>query len=80
MKDIEESVRILRPEPGDLLVLKVDHFLTDDQRERLRQTLAPKFEAIGCKFVVLEGGIDVQLIKQAAVHDLALSTASAQAR
>jgi hypothetical protein len=60
------STNVLQPAGGDLLVLKIDGFLKSEQRERLRETLVPKFTSLGCQVVVLEGGMDVMLIKQAA--------------
>ncbi len=59
------SANFLQPAPNDLLVLKVDQYLSTQQHERMQATIVPMFAALGCKVVVLEGGMDVLLIEQA---------------
>lgn len=66
---VDVTANFLQPAPNDLLVLKVDQFLKTEQRERIRETVVPMFTALGCKVVVLEGGMDVLLIKQAKESD-----------
>jgi hypothetical protein len=62
---VNVSANILRPEPGDLLVLKVDVLLSEKQRGLLKEKVLCHFEELGCKAVVLEGGMDVLMIKKA---------------
>jgi hypothetical protein len=63
---VNVTANFLQPSPCDLLVLKVDAFLSAKQRELVESNIVPTFKALGCKVVVLEGGMDVLLIKQAA--------------
>ena len=59
------STNVMQPAPGDLLVIKVDQYLTVEQRDRFEAKLKPMFADLGCKMIVLEGGADVLLIKKA---------------
>lgn len=58
------STNVMQPAPGDLLVIKVDQYLTSSQRELFESKLKPLLSDLGCKMVVLEGGADVLLIKK----------------
>ncbi len=62
---VSVNANFLQPAPNDLLVLKVDTFLSAKQRELVESNLVPVFKALGCRVVVLEGGMDVLLVKQA---------------
>lgn len=59
------SANVLRPEKGDLIVLKIDTRLNDVQREKARATFEPMANELGCRFVALEGGFDLMLVSQA---------------
>jgi hypothetical protein len=52
--DVDLRANILQPSPGDLLILKVDVALTQEQRERIQATIMPWLEGMGCKTLVLE--------------------------
>ncbi|UST85782.1 hypothetical protein [Pseudomonas siliginis] len=60
------STNVMQPAPGDLLVIKVDQYLSTEQRERFEANLKPVFAGLGCRMVVLEGGADVLLIRKSA--------------
>lgn len=62
---VDVTANVLHPAPSDLLVLKIDAFLNTNQRETLKANLIPTLEAIGCKVMVLERGMDLMLVKQA---------------
>lgn len=59
------STNVLQPAAGDLIVLTVPSFLSNAQRDLIDQKIKPPFVELGCKFLVLEGGIDVLLVKKA---------------
>jgi hypothetical protein len=63
---VNVSANILHPAPGDLLVLKVESFLSSAQRDAIETKVKPLFAEFACKFLVLEGGSDVLLIKKPA--------------
>lgn len=54
---------VLSPEPGDVLVIKSREFLSQRQRDWLLQQVS-QFVPAGVKPVVLDGGVDLQLIKK----------------
>jgi hypothetical protein len=58
------NANVLKPAAGDLVVLKAPSFLSVAQRDKLNETLKPMFDGLGCKFLVLEGGFDLALIKK----------------
>lgn len=58
------STNVLQVAQGDLIVLKVGSWLSAAQRELIEQKFKPVFADLGCKLLVLEGGIDVALIKK----------------
>ncbi|KWV81436.1 hypothetical protein PFLL34_02478 [Pseudomonas fluorescens] len=62
---VNVNTNVMQPAPGDLLLIKVDQYLTAEQRDRFEAKLKPMFAALGCKMIVLEGGADVLLIKKA---------------
>lgn len=59
---------VFQPSPGDLIVLKFDGFLGVAQRQKVKDIYGPVFEELGCKFVVIEGGADLLLVKKAAAE------------
>ncbi|WP_010216624.1 hypothetical protein [Pseudomonas syringae group genomosp. 3] len=59
---------VFQPSPGDLIVLKFDGFLGEAQRQKVKDIYGPVFEELGCKFLVIEGGADLMLIKKAAAE------------
>ena len=61
---VNVSANIMHPAPGDLIVLKVESFLSRAQRDAVEANVKPLFAEFGCKFVVLEGGSEVLLIKK----------------
>jgi hypothetical protein len=63
---VSVSATVLQPAANDLLVLKVDAFLSAKQRELLENNLLPTLKGLGCKVMVLEGGMDLMLVKQVA--------------
>lgn len=73
------STNVMQPAPGDLLVIKVDQYLTTSQRELFEAKLRPLFADLGCKMVVLEGGAEVLLIKKSGAAPEASTTSAAQA-
>lgn len=73
------STNVMQPAPGDLLVVKVDQFLTESQRELFEAKFKPLFADLGCKMVVLEGGADVLLIKKSGAAPEASTTSAVQA-
>ena len=60
------STNVLQAAQGDLILLKVDGWLSAAQREQIDAKIKPVFAEFGCKFLVLEGGSDVVLIKKPA--------------
>ena len=58
------STNVIQPAPGDLIVVKVSQLLTVSQREMFTEMLKPALEPFGCKFLVLEGGADIMLVKK----------------
>lgn len=56
---------VLSPEPGDVLVIKSREFLSQRQREWLLEQVS-KFVPVGVTPVVLDGGVELQLIKRPA--------------
>lgn len=62
---VNGNTNVMQPALGDLLVIKVDQYLTAEQRDRFEAKLKPMFADLGCKMIVLEGGADVLLIKKA---------------
>lgn len=61
---VNVSANILHPAPGDLVVLKVESFLSSSQCDAVEASIKPLFTEFGCKFLMLEGGSDVLLIKK----------------
>ncbi|KPW39555.1 hypothetical protein ALQ08_00988 [Pseudomonas syringae pv. delphinii] len=50
------------------IVLKYDGFLGEAQRQKVKDIYGQVFEELGCKFLVIEGGADLMLIKKAAAE------------
>lgn len=65
MKDIEPKIYALTPRPGDLLVFKTDQIFSTAQREAFAAQVKPHVEALGCKAMLVDGVMDIVLIKQA---------------
>jgi len=63
MNEIEfvESVKVLEIKPGDLIVIKVPVLLTTMQYSRLKAHI--KNEYPDWKFVILDGGADIGIIR-----------------
>lgn len=59
---------VFQPSPGDLVVLKFGGFLGEAQRQKVKEIYRPVFEELGCKFLVIDGGADLMLIKKAATE------------
>ncbi|KTC60175.1 hypothetical protein [Pseudomonas savastanoi] len=62
------TANVFQPSPGDLIVLKFDGFLGAAQREMVQNKYGSVFEELGCKFLVIEGGADLMLVKKAAAE------------
>ena len=76
---VNVNTNVMQPAPGDLLLIKVDQYLTAEQRDRFEAKLKPMFAALGCKMIVLEGGADVLLIKKSGAAPEASTTSAVQA-
>lgn len=61
--DLAQSTNVLRPEKGDLIVMKFDSYLSRELREKVEATFKPLFTEFGCRFMVLEGGANLLLVK-----------------
>lgn len=59
------QANVLSPEPGDVIVIKSREFLSQRQREWLLLQVSQIVPA-GVKPVVLDGGVELQLIKKPA--------------
>ena len=59
--DQYESVRILRLQPGDVLVVRLDADITRQQAHDIRQELKPKFP--DNEVLVLGRGVDVEIFR-----------------
>lgn len=60
------STNVLQPDAGDMVALKVPSFLSQAQREMITEKIQPLFVEMGCKFIVLDGGSDMLLVKKPA--------------
>lgn len=62
LPDEIQEVRVLRLQPGDTLVLKVDAILNPSQRENLAEAVK-RFTPEGVKCMVLEKGFDLEVLR-----------------
>lgn len=59
------SANVLRPEKGDLFVLRFPLHLSSGQRDKVEATFSPMMAEFGCRLTVLDGGADLLLVKHA---------------
>jgi len=57
-----EEVRVLRPEPGDVIVFVTSKRLTMEQADQIREQAAALFETH--RIAVLEDGMSVEVVRK----------------
>lgn len=62
-KDIEYRIAKLSPKAGDVIVIKVDSVLNAEQRIKALGLWAPAFRDLGCKVVVVDRLVELQLVE-----------------
>lgn len=60
------NVSVLKPERGDLIALRFPGHLSRAHRDMVEAHFKPLVSDFGCRFVVLDGGADLLLVKQPA--------------
>lgn len=55
------DVKMVRLQPGDVVVCRVGHHLTDEEFDDLRERLREGFS--GYKIAVLEGGMSIEVLR-----------------
>lgn len=56
------EVQRLEMKPGDVLVLKVDNFLTVDAKSHIRDVLKAAIGETGAKALILERGMEIGVL------------------
>ena len=70
-EEINSRLAVLKPEPGDVLVVNIDAVLNHEQRNQVRASLFPTLTKLGCKVILLEKGMSLTLVKKTEVEDAA---------
>jgi hypothetical protein len=60
--DMIQSMQVLNVKEGDTIVIKVDMFLSNEQRELLMSHLKPVTAKHKCGVMILEQGMDIGVI------------------
>ena len=71
-QDHIESIKVMHLLPGDTLVVKVEQYLTKQQRDDLRAAFDSRFLNVDPKRVlILEGGMSLDVLRAAGSSDAA---------
>ncbi|WP_312378847.1 hypothetical protein [Pseudomonas oryzihabitans] len=62
-QDIEYRIAKLSPKAGDVIVIKVDSALNAEQLIKVLELWAPAFRDLGCKVVVVDRLVELQLVE-----------------
>ena len=61
--DIEYRIAKLSPKAGDVIVIKVDSILSARQRVEALELWSPAFKDLGCKVVIVDHLVELQLVE-----------------
>lgn len=70
-EEMNSRVTVLKPGPGDVLVVNIDAVLSHEQRNQVRASLFPALTKLGCKVILLEKGMSLTLVKKTEAEDAA---------
>jgi hypothetical protein len=61
LQNYSDQIKKLSPKQGDLMVLKVEQILSMSQRNKISEFLSPIAGELGCKFLIVDPGMDISL-------------------